>query len=160
MPIYTEITEPEFAHWERQHRWFAQVLAAEYGELAHMQEETPADLNWLEVLPLARRYDFEDVECGMAYVSPEGGYACTVWDVSGPDDDPWAVFVVDDYGARLLPEYSLLDDEEEMTEDERAATLARAAEEIPERAEAGEFVRSGTPLTIPDWLQSTDEELD
>ena len=149
MPIYTESEEPEFARLERRHGWFPRVMLAEYGE-AEPPEEIPEALNWLLLVPSARRYDFEDVECGLAYVSNGGGYACTVWDVSGEEDDPWAVLVVDDYGARLLPEYSIFD--EDAAEEERAAVLRRAGDELPDRLEAGELDRSGTPLHIPPWL--------
>src|SRR5918998_550610 len=109
MPIYTEPDEPEYAYLERRHGWFPRVLEAEYGE-QEAPSELPQALNWLLLVPAARRYDFEEVECGLAYVAPDGGYACTVWDVSGEEDDPWAVFVVDDYGARFLPEYSVLEE--------------------------------------------------
>ncbi len=152
MPIYTEPTEAEFARWEQRHGWFPTVLLAEYGEMEDAADEVPDALNWLLLAPLSRRYDFEDVECGLVYVSPDGRYACTFWDVSGPEDDPWAVFVVDSQGARLLSEYSLFD--EDATEEQRAATLRRGADEIPARAEAGEFIRHGPPVTIPDWLAS------
>ena len=150
--IYTEPSEPEFARPEQRHGWFLAVLRAEYGEGDLPEgEDIPAPLNWLLQVPLPRRYDFEDVECGMVYVSPGRDYACTVWDVSGEDDEPWAVFVVDDFGARLLPEYSLFD--EEATEEQRTAVLRRAADEVPGRAEAGEFTRTGTPAEIPGWLR-------
>lgn len=149
MPVFTEPDEPEFARLEARHRWFPRVLPIEYGEI-DAPGEIPEGLNWLLPLPAARRYDFEDVECGLAYVAPDDGYACTVWDVSGEQDDPWAVFVVDDFGARLLPEYSIFD--EEATDAERAARLRRAADEIPGRLEAGEFRRGGAAIVLPDWL--------
>jgi len=76
-------------------------------------------------------------------------------DVSGEDDIPWAVFVVDDYGARLLPEYSVLD--EAATDAERETALRRAAAEIPGRAEAGDFTRGGDALEIPAWLRESPE---
>jgi hypothetical protein len=149
MPLYTEPAEPEFARLEARHGWFPRVLLAEYGEI-DPPSEIPEALNWLLLLPAARRYDFEDVECGLAYVAPDGGYACTVWDVSGEEDDPWAVFVVDEQGARLLPEYSIF--AEEATEAERAERLRRAADELPDRLEAGEFRRGGAAIVIPAWL--------
>lgn len=149
MPIYTEPEEPEFARLERRHGWFPNVLRAEYGE-QDAPGDVPAPLNWLDLVPAARRYDFDEIECGLAYIAPDGVYACTVWDVSGEDDDPWAVFVVDDFGARLLPEYSVLD--EDAPDEAREERLRRAAGEIPARAEAGEFTREGTPLEVPDWL--------
>lgn len=152
MPIYTEPEEPEFVRMEARHRWFYNVLLAEYGELPGAPEETdpPEALNWLLLVPPERRYDFEEVECGLVYVAPDGGYACTVWDATGEEDDPWGVFVVDDFGPRLLAEYSIFD--EEATEEAREAVLRRAADEVPERAERGEFVRSGEPVAIPAWL--------
>jgi hypothetical protein len=157
MPLYTEPDEPEFAELEKRHAWFAAVLLHEYGEQegAPAEVDTPAALNWLEQIPLTRRYDFEDAECGLAHVSADGAYRCTVWDATGVKDDPWAVFVVDDYGARLLPEYSLLD--EEATDEQREAVLRRAADEIPDRAERGEFARTGTPVAVPDWLREPRE---
>ena len=150
MPLFTEPSEPEFARLEARHGWFPRVLLAEYGEI-DAPGEIPEGLNWLLLLPAARRYDFEDAECGLACVSPDGGYACTVWDVSGEENDPWAVFVVDDFGARLLPEYSILD--EETTDAEREDRLRRAADELPDRLEAGEFRRGGAAIVVPAWLR-------
>ena len=95
MPLYTEPNEPEFAESEARHAWFAAVLLHEYGEQggAPAETETPAALNWLEQVPLARRYDFDDAECGLVFLADDGsGYRCTIWDVTGADDDPWAVF--------------------------------------------------------------------
>ncbi len=149
MPTYVDPSEPIFARIEERDRWFPNVLLAEYGELSG-GGEVPDALNWLLQIPAARRYDFEDVECGMVYVSNDNGYACSVWDVSGANDDPWAVFVVDAMGARLLPAFSLLD--ENQTDEERAALLKKAADAIPDSAERDEFTRTGEPLVIPDWL--------
>ncbi len=154
MPLFTEIEEPEFAAAEARHRWFHNVLLAECGELNTTPHDTevPGILNWLLVVPPKRRDDFEDVECGLVYISPDGIYTASVWDATGEEDDPWAVFWVDDFGPRLLTEYSLFD--EEMPEAEREAVLRRAADEIPERAERGEFIRSGEPMAIPSWLMA------
>ncbi|MBC8103050.1 MAG: hypothetical protein H7Z41_10740 [Cytophagales bacterium] len=154
MPLYTEIEEPEFADGEARHRWFVNVVLADYGELesAPKDTEVPNELNWLLLVPPDRRYDFEDVECGMVYLSPDGAYTATVWDASGEDDEPWGVFWVDDFGPRLLPEYSVF--REEATEEEREAVLRRAADEIPDRAERGEWTRTGTPVAVPDWLMT------
>lgn len=149
MPTYVDPSESAFAEIERRDRWFPNVLLAEYGELAD-GDEIPDALNWLKQIPAARRYDFEDVECGMVYVSEDNGYACSVWDVSGEDDDPWAVFVVDALGARLLPAFSILD--EDRADQERAALLKKAADAIPDAAIRGEFTRTGELLVIPDWL--------
>ena len=159
MPLFTETEEPEFAAAEACHRWFPNTLLADYGELsaAPPDTEVPGALNWLLMVPPDRRYDFEEVECGLVYISPDGAYAATIWDATGEEDDPWAVFWVDDFGPRLLTEYSLFDDE--MTDEAREAILQRAADEIPQRAERGEFIRSGEPLAIPSWLMAeTDEE--
>ena len=153
MPIYTEPEEPEFARMEARHRWFGNVLLAEYGELvgAPEDEDVPESLNWLLQVPLERRYDFEEAECGLAYVAADGGYACTIWDVTGEEDDPWAVFVVDDFGARLLPEYTIFD--EEATTEQRDAVLRRAADETAGRAENGDFTRTAAALlAVPEWL--------
>jgi hypothetical protein len=156
MPVYNDPDEPPFARTEARDRWFSNVLLAEYGEL-DAPREVPSALNWLELLPSARRYDFEEAECGAVYVSPSGGdYACSVWDVSGEGDEPWAVFVVDVYGARWLPEYSLLD--EDAPDAVREAVLKRAVDELPDRLEAGEFTRTGTPVAIPDWLLAKPSE--
>jgi hypothetical protein len=153
MPIFTEPEEPEFASLEARDSWFVSVMLAEYGELEGVASdiEMPAELDWLLATPLARRYDFEEAECGLAFYADDSDYCCTVWDVTGDGDDPWAVFLVDIYGARLLSEYSLFD--EEATDEERDEVLGRAAIEIPARAERGELFRSGTPVTIPEWLK-------
>jgi hypothetical protein len=58
--------------------------------------------------------------------------------------------VVDVYGARWLPEYSLLD--EDAPDAARETVLKRAVDELPDRLEVGEFRRTGTPVSIPDWL--------
>lgn len=152
MPFFTEIEEPEFDAAEARYRWFPNVLLADYGELSGAPEDTeiPELLNWLLLVPPDLRYDFEDVECSLVYVSPDGSYTGTVWDVSGEEDYPWSVFWVDDLGPRLLSEYSLLD--EAMTEEAQEAVFRRAADEIPEKAERGDFTRSGEPVLIPDWL--------
>ena len=152
MAVYTDESEPEFEATATRHQWFLNVLLADYGEIpdAPPDAPVPAALDWPALLPPARRYDFEEAECGMVYVAPDGNYRCSVWDVTGPDDWPWAVFVVDDAGGRYLPEYSLLDDD--MTDSDRDALLLRAADEIPDRAERGEFTRFALPLSIPAYL--------
>lgn len=157
MPIYTEPEAPEFARLEARHGWFPAVLLHEYGEQAGApaDTETPAALNWTEQVPITRRYDFDEAECSLAYTASSNGYRCTVWDVTGEEDDPWAVFLVDDFGARLLPEYSVFD--EDLSDSEREAILSRSANELPERLERGEFDRTGTPLTIPEWLKEARE---
>jgi hypothetical protein len=158
MPIFTESEDAEFAALEERDSWFVAVLLAEYGELEGVPPdvEVPAELNWLAQVPLVRRYDFEDAECGLAFVSADGVYRCTVWDVTGEEDDPWAVFVVDEFGARLLPEYSVFD--EDADEEEREAILRRASEEAPDRLVRGEFTRAGAPVEIPQWLNVVIEQ--
>jgi hypothetical protein len=158
MSLFTEIEEPEFAAGEARHRWFLNVMLADYGELSAAPDdaEIPDPLNWLLLVPSDQRYDFEEVECSLVYVSPDGTYTATVWDATGEEDYPWAVFWVDDFGPRLLREYSLLS--EETTAEEQEAVLRRAADEIPDRAERGEFTRSGEPITVPEWLMA--EEAD
>lgn len=152
MPTFNDPAEPEFAQIEKRDRWFANVLLFEYGELASApgDADVPTALNWLLDVPGERRYDFEDAECGMVYVSDDGAYACSIWDVSGEHDDPWAVFVVDPFGARLLPEFSVLDERSE--DRQRETVLKTAADAIPDQAVAGAFIRTGTPVAIPNWL--------
>jgi hypothetical protein len=107
--------DPEFAAYEAQHRWFEHVLLATWNEL-EVPEEVPVALDWLAVLPPGTDLDIEEVECSLAYVG-ESGYTATIWDASGVEDDlPWAVFLVDDFGARLLAEYSLFEEEDELPE--------------------------------------------
>lgn len=154
MPIFLP-GEPEFELVEARHEWMESVLLAEYGEQEGMSEadSIPDVLNWFDLIPADRRYDFETVECSMVYQSPSGDYACSLWDATGENDDPWAVFVVDDYGPRFLPEYSLMD--EDADETARDAVLARAQNEIPDRAEAGEWTRTrenGPPI-VPTYLK-------
>lgn len=169
MPIYEEPGDPNFRRLEERHGWFERVVEFEYGErsggpgsggdTASEEEDVPPALNWLLSLPETVRYDIDTVECSLAFLSADKKYACTLWDVSGEDDLPWAVFVVDDFGARLLPEYSVLDNDapEEALED----ALRRAADEIPGRLEGGGFTRAGKPMDVPDYLRmrrDSDEE--
>lgn len=143
--------DPEFAAYEAQHRWFEHVLLATWNEL-EVPEEVPVALDWLAVLPPGTDLDIEEVECSLAYVG-ESGYKATIWDASGVEDDlPWAVFLVDDFGARLLAEYSLFEDEDELPEAALEEVLARAEAELPDRLLAGEFDRELERLVIPAWL--------
>ena len=158
MPQFTETEEPEFAAAEARHRWFFNVMLADYGELRTAPDdiEVPEALNWLLLVPQDRRNDFEEAECSMAYISPDGSYSATVWDATGAEDEPWAVFWIDDFGPRLLSEYSVFS--EEMTDEEQEAVLQRAADEIPEKAARGEFIRTGETITIPDWLMAPESD--
>jgi len=149
MAIYDESDGEAFVRWEEAFLWMPNVLAVEYGEW-ETENEIPPALNWLELLPEDPRYDFDEVECSLAYVNEATGYAATVWDVSGEDDLPWAVILADGFGVRLLSEYSVLD--EAADEETLEAALAKAAAQLPLRLEAGEFDRTGEPLVIPDWL--------
>lgn len=162
MPLYTEPDEEGFRRLQQRHNWFARILEIEYGERdpANGEAEIPAALNWLAPLPVAVRYDFDEVECSLAYEVDNGSYACTLWDVSGEDDLPWAVFIVDDLGEpRLLSEYSVLDND--ASEEALEETLRRAAEELPDRLLRGDFNRQGTPVPVPDWLTAAaDDESD
>ena len=107
-----------------------------------MNQELPDDV----------RYSFDEVECSLGFEDGAAGYACTIWDVSGEDDLPWAVYVVDDFGARLLPEYSTLSQDAEPSALD--AALQRATDELPPRLLAGEFTRTeGAPLEIPTHLR-------
>ena len=156
MPIFLP-DELEFAETEAHHAWMEAVLLAECGEQEAMPDnaEIPDALNWLRLLPAALQFDFETVECSMVYCSPQNDYACSVWDATGENDDPWAVFVVDAFGPRLLSEYSLLSEEsnEAVSDAAKDAVLLRAQSEIPDRAEAKEWNRSGVPLAIPPYLR-------
>lgn len=148
--LYTP-DEPEFSDFEARHRWFEHVLMAAWDEI-ELEEAIPGPLDWLGLLPPGRELDIEEAECSLAYVS-ESGYIATLWDTSGVEDDlPWAVFLVDDFGVRFLSEYSLFDEEDGPAAGALEAILARAAEELPVRLEAGEFDRTGTAVRIPDCL--------
>jgi hypothetical protein len=152
--------DPEFSLYESRHLWFLGVLLAECGELAAMPEDaqTPPALDWLAQLPVSCRYEMEEAECSLAYVS-ELGYVATVWDaIGGGDLDDlesteetfWAVFIVDDAGARLLAEYSILD--EEMHSETREVLLQKTRDELPDRLIAGDFTRPITPVSVPEYL--------
>jgi hypothetical protein len=148
--LYTP-DDPEFADCEARFRWFEHVLLASWSEI-EAPDETPEAFDWLALVPDGKALDIEDVECSLAFVS-DSGYAATIWDASGVEDDlPWAVFLVDDFGARFLPEYSLFDGEEDLPESVLEDILAKAERELPDRLLAGEFDRAGEPLSLPDWL--------
>ncbi len=153
MPIFLP-DEPEFETVEKRHGWFEAVLLAEFGEQDGMPDDAdiPTELNWLFQIPSPRRYDIETVECSMVYQSPSGDYDCSIWDATGEDDEPWAVFVVDDAGPRFLPEYSVM--KPDTDEAGRDAVLQAAQNEIPDRAEAGEWNRTNLALVIPDALRT------
>jgi hypothetical protein len=159
MPIYTEPDEPAFIAAEARDNWFVAVMLADYGELESAPDDTdvPDDLNWLLQVPPDRRNDFDEVECSLAYVSTDGAYRCTLWDATGEEDDPWAVFLVDAFGPRLLPEYSVFD--EDADEETREEALRRAAEELTDRLEGGQFTRTGEAAVIPEWLRVPEEML-
>jgi len=158
MRFYEDPADPTFAQLEERFRWFPAVLEAEYGERTAPEGAggIPAALDWMNDLSPEARYSFDELECSLAFNDPESGYVCTVWDVSGEDDLPWAVYLVDDYGARLLPEYSVLDND--VGDETLDAALQRAAEELPERLAAGEFTRTGNAPTVPDWLLAVADE--
>lgn len=153
MPLYTP-DDPRFADFEAHFSWFETVLLAECGELID-EDETPAALNWLALLPPSLALEIETVECGLAWESP-GGYRATIWDASGAEDLPWATFAADDFGVRLLPAYCLL--AEDGTPEALDAILARAAAELPTRLAQGEFDRAGEPIPIPEWLRHPREK--
>ena len=143
--------DPEFAALESRHRWFEHVLLASWNEI-EVPDETPVELDWPTVLPPGSEFDIEEVECSLAYVS-SSGYTATIWDASGVEDDlPWAVFLVDDFGARLLMEYSLFEGEEEVPATALEEVLALAERELPDRLLSGELDRSLEPVIIPAWL--------
>ena len=147
MTLYTP-DDSEFAALAARHEWFEHVLAASCGELEG-DDEIPATLDWTALIPPALALEFTATDCSLAYVN--GEYAVTVWDATGEGDAPWGLFLADDAGVRLLPEYSVLDpDAPDAAFD---AALARAAEELPGRLLAREFDRVDAPaVPIPDWL--------
>lgn len=149
MAIYDEGDGNDFADFEEEFAWVPNVLAVEYGEW-ETEEVVPPELNWLDLLPDDPRYDLDEVECSLVYENDTTGYRATIWDASGEDDLPWAVLLVDAYGVRLLPEYSVFD--EDANEETLEAVLAKGASELPTRLESGEFDRTGEPLVIPEWL--------
>ena len=150
MSIYLP-ADAEFTSLEQRFGWFASVLMAEYGEEGYEDSTIPDALNWLLLVPETVRYDFEETECNLAFVG-ESGYTCTIWEAF-PDDEEnrlWAVVVADDFGVRLLPEYSLFD--ETASEETIALILRRATDELPDRLHRGEFDRDGIPVSIPkEW---------
>lgn len=150
MPLYTP-EDPEFATLEARHAWFDAVLQAECGELEGSDDGAPEGLNWLSLAPTARALDIAETECSLAWVAPSG-YTCTVWDVTGDEDDPlWAVFLVDDAGPRLLSDLSTFDEDA----DDAAvdALLEKGARELPDRLLSGAYDRDAPPQQIPDWLR-------
>ena len=148
--LYTP-DDPEFSDHEAHHRWFEHVLMAAWNEIA-VEGELPETLDWPLLLPPGREFDIEEVECSLVYVG-ESGYTATFWDATGVEDDlPGAFFLVDDFGARLLSEYSLFDGEDGPEDGALEAILQRALDELPDRLLAGEFDRTGEPLAVPDWL--------
>jgi|GEM_PF-741091 hypothetical protein len=155
MPLHDDPDDPILTTAYERTRWFEAVLEVEYGERpAH--GEIPPELNWLALLPPSHQFDLDEVECSLAYVSAGGDYQGVIWEATGEDDRPWVLFLVDDYGVRLLAEYSAL--EEDISDDDLDVILARSSAELPERLLSGEFDRSGTPITIPDWLVSPSED--
>jgi hypothetical protein len=153
MPLYTP-DDKDFDTIANRFRWFENVLAVEYGEV-EIVETIPDPFNWILLLPLEIQLGLDEADCSLAYVGDQG-YTCTVWDVTGPDDLPWATFLVDDLGPRLLPEYSLL--KEEAEPEELEAILQAAAEILPARLLAGEFQRHGVVIAIPDFLLAPPSE--
>jgi hypothetical protein len=139
MPLFNP-TDEEFEPLLERFRWFEEVLAIEYGEEdVDPDAEIPEAFNWLRLLPTELQLGLTDVECSLIYQNPASGYLCAIWDVTGEDDLPWAVFVADECGARLLGEYSLL--AEEADTEKLDALLDRAVEELPDRLLSGEFER-------------------
>jgi hypothetical protein len=146
MPLYTP-DDPEFSALAARHAWLEHALAAACGELAD-DPELPKELDWLTLLPPALMLDIESVDCSLAFTLE--GYVATVWDATGEDDFPWATLLVDAAGVRLLPEYSALSEEADLS-----TILEKAAAELPDRLLCGEFSRpDAPPLTIPKWLSS------
>jgi hypothetical protein len=149
MPLYDDPDAPALQEAYARTRWFESVLEAEYGE-REAEGEIPTALNWLTELPVDLQFGLDEAECSLAYVAADSPYRAAIWEVTGEDDRPWLVFLVDDYGARLLPDFSLTD--EEADDETLDALLQRTAEELPARLESGTFNRSGEPLVIPKWL--------
>lgn len=143
MPLY-DPTDEAFDALAERFRWFEDVIAVEYGE-DETDAKIPDALNWLRLVPLEFQLGLADVECSLVYQNPATDYLCSIWDVTGEDDLPWIVFLADDFGPRLLSEYSLLAEEAEP--DALNALLDRAAEELPERLLRGEFDRAGAAVS-------------
>ena len=150
MALYTEAEEEGFERLVTRHAWVETVLEAEYGERETNDETIPESLNWLLLVPEDPRYDFDAVEPSLAFEDETTGYACTLWDASGENDYPWAVLLADDYGVRLLSEYSVL--EEDADEKSLDSVLQRATDELPDRLLRGDFTRIGDTIPIPDFL--------
>jgi hypothetical protein len=149
MPIYDQPDDAPLQDAYARTRWFEAVLEFEYGE-REVEEEIPTALNWLKDLPVDLQFGLDEAECSLAFVASDGAYRAALWEVTGEDDRPWLVFLVDDYGSRLLKEYSVLD--EDADDETLEAILQRTAEELPECLERGDFHRTGETLNIPDWL--------
>lgn len=149
MSLHDDPDDPALAAAYEETRWFEHVLEAEYGE-RDAPEAIPDALNWLALLPTTLQLGLDDAECSLGYTSETSGYRCALWEVTGEDDRPWLAFLVDDFGVRLLTEYSVLD--EEAADEVLDLALAKTASELPRRLTAGEFDRVGEPVTIPDWL--------
>lgn len=149
MSLHDDPDDPKLAAAYERTRWFEHVLEAEYGE-RETAGQIPEPLYWLSQLPESLQLGLDDAEISLAYESETTPYRCALWEVTGGDDRPWLTFLVDDYGARLLTEYSVLD--EEADDETLDKVLARAASELPDRLIAGEFDRTGEPVPVPDWL--------
>lgn len=149
MALYHDPDDAELAAAYERTRWFEAVLEVEYGEREE-EGEIPAALNWFSLVPTELHLGLDEAECSLAYESDNSGFRCVLWEVSGEDDRPWLTFLVDDFGIRLLREYSVLD--ENAGDDELDAILERSASELPGRLTSGEFDRDGEPVEVPEWL--------
>lgn len=162
MALYDDSEDAPLQEAYTHYRWFEHVLEFEYGERDSSDSTTlsvPDELNWLRLLPATAQVGLDAVECSLYYQSETSGYSCTVWDVTGEDDLPWVVFLVDDFGPRLLTEFSVLDEDAENVDALLEETLSRTADELPARLRRGDFDRIGTPLVIPAWLDEPGEVL-
>ena len=148
MKIYTP-GDREFEALIAVHAWFDHVLRAERGEILGDENGAPDNLNWLRQLPVDLELEIEETDGSLVGVA-EDGSVTSIWEAYGPDDLPWCVFVVDQCGARLLPEYSVLD--LDATDGPLDVILATGANEIPARYLEGDFLRTGDAVEIPDWV--------
>src|SRR5688572_10636434 len=110
MALHHDPDDPKLAEAYERTRWFEAVLEVEYGERG-VEGEIPSALNWFALVPDALQLDLEEVECSLVFESETSGYWCVIWEVTGVEDCPWLAFLVDDFGVRLLPEYSVLEEE-------------------------------------------------
>src|SRR5688572_2228371 len=110
MALHHDPEDGELAAAYERTRWFEAILEVEYGEREE-EGEIPSALNWFDLVPSTLQLDLDEAECSLAFESETSGYRCALWEATGVEDRPWLTFLVDDFGVRLLKEYSLLDED-------------------------------------------------